>query len=192
VSSGVLATPHHGPLRPEGHGDLRGGLRDERSLKSHHIYVPNGLRPPFFALYYPHYRHVFVYPFFSSVPGRGSVSTVDERRQCSIIVNGGLWWNVLVVERASKQYDHAHTFHRSTSSVELAGADGKFPVTRAATELMHDLRRKIPLRFPLLCGFFHFIVHPSGPRLAAPRWVKVSYRWSGYGFGLGGEEFGSG
>ena len=80
-----LATPHHGPLRPEGHGDLQGGLRDERSIKSHHIYVPNGLRPPFFALYYPHYR---VYPFFSSVPGRGSVSTADERRQCSVIVYG--------------------------------------------------------------------------------------------------------
>ena len=32
--------------------------------------------------------------------------------------------------------------HRSTSSVGLAGADGEFPVTRAATELMHDLRRK--------------------------------------------------
>jgi len=56
-----------------GCGDLRGGLRDERSLKSHHIYVPNGLRPPFFALYYPHYRHIFVYPFFNSVPSRGSV-----------------------------------------------------------------------------------------------------------------------
>ena len=37
--------------------------------------------------------------------------------------------------------------------------------TRAATELMHDLRRKNPLRFPLLCSFFHFFVHPSGPRL---------------------------
>ena len=47
----------------------------------------------------------------------------------------------------------------------LAGAEGEFPVTRAATELMHDLRRKNPLRFPLLCGFFHFFVHPSGPRL---------------------------
>ena len=31
----------HGPLRPGGHGDLRGGLRDERSIKSHHIYVPD-------------------------------------------------------------------------------------------------------------------------------------------------------
>ena len=49
-----LAKPHHSPLRPEGHGDLRGGLRDERSTNSHHTYVPNGLRPPFFALYYPH------------------------------------------------------------------------------------------------------------------------------------------
>ena len=27
----------------------------------------------------------------------------------------------------------------------------------------------MPLRFPLLCGFFHFIVRPSGPRLAAHR-----------------------
>ena len=51
----------------------------------------------------------------------------------------------------------------------------------------------IPLRFPLLCGFFHFIVRPSsGPRLAAYRWVRASYRWSVYDFGLGGEEFGSG
>jgi len=74
----------------------------------------------------------------------------------------------------------------------LAGADDKFPVTRAATELMSDLRRKYPLRIPLLCGFFHFFVHPSGPRFAGPRWVKASYRWSGYDFGLGGEEFGSG
>ena len=32
------------------------------------------------------------------------------------------------------------------------------------------------------------LVHPSGPRLAAPRWVKASYRWSGYDFRLGGEE----
>jgi hypothetical protein len=30
----------------------------------------------------------------------------------------------------------------ATSSVGLVGADGEFPVTRAATELMHDLRRK--------------------------------------------------
>jgi len=55
--------------------------------------------------------------------------------------------------------------------VGLAGADGEFP---------------------LLCGYFHLFVYPSGPRLAAPRWVKESYRWSGYDFGLGGEEFGSG
>jgi len=51
---------------------------------------------------------------------------------------------------------------------------------------------KISLRFPLLCGFFHFILHPSGPRLAAPRWVKASYRWRGYEFGLGEVKFGSG
>ena len=65
-----------------------------------------------------------------------------ERRQCSFNVYGALLWNALVVERASKQNGHAHTFHRSTSSVGLAGADGEFPVTRAATELMHDLLRK--------------------------------------------------
>ena len=52
-----------------------------------------------------------VYPFFNRVPGRGPVSTVDERRQFSIIVYGDLLWNALVVERererASKQYGHA-------------------------------------------------------------------------------------
>ena len=51
---------------------------------------------------------------------------------------------------------------------------------------------KNPLRSPLLCGFFHFFIHPSGPWLAAPWWVNASYRWSGYDSGLGGEEFGSG
>jgi len=61
-------------------------------------------------------------------------------RQCIMIVYDDLLWNALVVERASKQLDHVHTSHRSTSSVGLAGADGEFPVTRAATELMHDLR----------------------------------------------------
>ena len=76
------------------------------------------------------------------MPGRGSVSTVEERRQCIAIVYDDLLWNALVVERASKQFDHVNTFHRSTSSVGLAGADGEFPVTRAATELMHDLIRK--------------------------------------------------
>ena len=103
------------------------------------------------------------------MPGRGSVSTVEERRQCITIVYDDLLWIALVVERVSKQFDHVHTFHRSTSSVGLAGADGELPVTGAATELMHELRRKKTLRFPLLCGFFHFFVHPSGPRLAAPR-----------------------
>ena len=29
---------------------------------------------------------IFVYPFFNSMPGRGSVSTVEERRQCITIV----------------------------------------------------------------------------------------------------------
>jgi len=37
-------------LRPEGHGDSQGGLPDEWSIYFHHIYVPNGLRLPFFAL----------------------------------------------------------------------------------------------------------------------------------------------
>jgi len=43
--------------------------------------------------------------------GRSSVSTVEERRQCITIVYGDLFWNALVVERASKQFDHVHTFH---------------------------------------------------------------------------------
>ena len=68
-----------------------------------------------------------------------------------------------------------------------------FPSTAQPLNLCMICEEKIALRFPLLCGFFHFIVHPSGPRLAAYRWVKASYRWSGYDFGLvGGEEFGSG
>ena len=156
------------------------------------MYIPNGLRLPFFALECPHYRHIFVYPFFNSMPGRGSVSTVEERRQCIPIVYDDLLWNALVVERASKQFDHVHTFHRSTSSVGLAGADGEFPVTRAATELCMICEEKNPLRFPLLFCFFHFFIHPSGPWLAAPWWVKESHRWSGHDSGLGGEEFGSG
>ena len=83
-----------------------------------------------------------------------------------------------MVVRASKHHDHVHTFHRSTSSVGLAGADGEFPVTHYV--------------FPLLCGFFLVSGHPSGPRLAASRWVEASYRWSGFDLGLGGEECGSG
>ena len=51
-------------------------------------------------------------PSFNSMPGRGSVSTVEERRQCITIVYDDLLWNALMVERASKQYDHVHTFHR--------------------------------------------------------------------------------
>ena len=102
-----------------------------------------GLRPPFFALYYPHYRHIFVHPFFNSVPGRGSVSTADERRQCSIIVYDDLLWNALVVEGASKQYDHAHTFHRSTSSVGLAGSDGEFP--ELELELIQTQMTQMPM-----------------------------------------------
>ena len=83
-----------------------------------------------------------------------------------------VWLAILVVERASKQFDHVHTFHRTTSSVGLAGADGEFPVTRAATELMHGFRRKNPLRFPLLCGFFHFFVH----REAKSQTDEVSFK----------------
>ena len=45
--------------------------------------------------------------------------------------------------------------HGSSSSVGLAGADGEFPVTRAATELMHDLRRKkIHYDFPCFMASF--------------------------------------
>ena len=67
-----------------------------------------------------------------------------------------------------------------------------FPTPAQPLDLCMICEEKHPLRFPLLYGFFHFCVHPSGPRLAAPRWVKASYRWSGYDFGLGREEFGSG
>ena len=46
-----------------------------------------------------------------------------------------------------------HTFHRSTSSVGLAGADGEFPVTRAATELMHACEETIHYFFPCFVAF---------------------------------------
>jgi len=163
-------------LRPEGHGDLQGDLPDERSIKTHHIYVSFGLRPPICTLYRLYYHHIYVYPFFNNVPGRGSVSSAEERRQCITIVYDDLLWNALVVERALKQYDRVHTFHRSTSSVGLVGAGGEFPVTCTATELMHDLRRNFHYEFPWLCGFFHISVHPSELRLAAPRWGKASHR----------------
>jgi len=87
------------------------------------------------------------------MPGRGSVSTVEERRQCITIVYDDLLWNALMVEGASKHYDHVHTFHRSTSSVGLAGADGEFPVTRAATELMHAFEETIHYDFPCFVAF---------------------------------------
>jgi hypothetical protein len=54
---------------------------------------------------------------------------VEERRQCITIVNDDLLWNalVVVVVRASKQYDHAHSFHQSTSSVGLGVLTVIFP-----------------------------------------------------------------
>ena len=91
------------------------------------------------------------------MPGRGSVSTVEERRQCVTIVYDDLFWNALVVERASKQYDHVHSFHRSTSSVGLAGADGEFPVTHAATELMHACEETIHYDFPCFVASLIFL-----------------------------------
>ena len=50
--------------------------------------------------------------------------------------------------------------------------------------LLSPLQPALDYDFPCFVAFFHFIVHPSGPRIAAYRWVKASYRWSGYDFGL--------
>jgi hypothetical protein len=78
-------------------------------------------------------------PFATSImPGRSSVSTVEERRQCITIVFDYLLRNALMAVSASKHYDHVHTSHRSTCSIGLVGAAGAFPVTRGATEFMHD------------------------------------------------------
>ena len=118
----------------------------------HHIYVSFGLRPPICTLYRLHYLHIFVHPFFNSVSGRGSVFTAEERGQCIAIVYDDILWNAILVESASKHYGSVHTFRRSTSPVRLVGVVGEFPDTCVATELMHGLRRKIPLRFPLLCS----------------------------------------
>jgi len=116
------------------------------------MYVSFGLRPPICTLYRLHYLHIFVYPSFNGVSGRGSVVTAEERRQCIAIVYDDILWNTLLVESASKHYGSVHTFRRSTSPVRLVGVVGEFPDTCVATELMHGLRRKIPLRFPLLCS----------------------------------------
>ena len=94
-----------------------------------------------------------------------------------------------MAERASTQFDHANNFHRSTSSVGLTGADGEFSVTRAATALMHNLRgKKRSTTISPALWLFSYFVHPSGPRLAAPRWVKGSYSVCRVGMTLDLEE----
>ena len=87
------------------------------------------------------------------MPGRGSVYTVEERRQFITFVYDDLLMNALMAERASKHHGHKHTFHRSSSSVGLAGADGEFPVTSAATELRHDRDEIIHLVSPCFVAF---------------------------------------
>jgi len=118
----------------------------------HHIYVSFGLRPPICTLYRLHYLHIFVYPFFNSASGRDSVFTAEERRQCIAIAYDDILWNALLVESASKHYGSVHPFRRSTSPVRLVGVVGEFPDTCVATKPMHGLRRKFPLRLPLLCS----------------------------------------
>ena len=80
---------------------MGGGGADEWGIQIHHIYVSFGLRPPICTLYRLHCLHIFIYPFFSSVPSRGSVFTAEERRQCIALINDELLWNALLVERAS-------------------------------------------------------------------------------------------
>ena len=43
--------------------------------------LPYGLRPPICTLYRLHYLHIFVYPFFNSVSGRGSVFSFHRGRE---------------------------------------------------------------------------------------------------------------
>ena len=45
-------------LRTEGHGDSQGGLPDEQSIETYHIYVTFGLRPPIYTLYRLNYLHM--------------------------------------------------------------------------------------------------------------------------------------
>ena len=86
------------------------------------------------TVYENHFTHSFIHIT--------AISTFTFSSEVLLVGVQFLSWGALVVERASKQYGHAHTFYRSTFSVGLAGADCEFPVIRAATELMHDLRRK--------------------------------------------------
>ena len=131
-----MAKPNHGPLRPEGHGDLRGGLRDERSQMvydhhfSHYIihitaissFTPSSTACPVGVQFLPWMRG-------------GSALLSSTTTYCGMLLRSR-------EHRSSMAMHIPHTFHRSTSSVGLAGADGEFPVAHAATELMHDLRRK--------------------------------------------------
>jgi len=113
--------------------------------KIDHIYVSFGLRPPFFTLYRLYYLHIFVYPFFSSVSGPGSVFIAEERRQCIAVVYDDILRGALLVERAPKHYGIVRNFRRSTSPKRLVGVVGEFPDTCVATVLMHSLRRNFPL-----------------------------------------------
>jgi len=160
-------------------------LPGEQSIKTHHISVSFGLRPPICKLYRLHYVHISVYPFFNSVLGRGSVFTAEERRQCIAIVYDDILRNALLVERASKHYGSVHTFRRSTFPVGLVGVVGEFPDTCVATELMHGLRRKFPYDSPCSVACFQVCVLPYEPRLAALHWLKASHRleWEDRGLG---------
>jgi len=179
-------------LRPEGHGDLQGDLPDERSIKTHHIYVSFGLRPPICTLYRLYYHHIYVYPFFNNVPGRGSVSSAEERRQCITIVYDDLLWNALVVERASKQYDHVHTFHRSTSSVGLVGLAVSFPSPAQPLNLCMICEETSTTNSPGCVAFFISLFIPASLGSQPLGGGKHPIGWGGYDLGLGEEEFGSG
>jgi len=60
--------------------------------------------------------------------------------------------------------------------------------TQNAKQIQHGLRRKFPLRFPLICSLLPSLCsRPSEPRLAALRWVKASHRLEWEDRGLGAE-----
>ena len=69
-----------------------------------------------------------------------------------------------------------------------------FPSPAQPLNLYIIYEEKIHYDFPCFVASFislFILVATSGARLAAPRWVKASYRWSGYDFGREEEEFGS-
>jgi len=139
-----------------GHGDSQGDLPDERSMKTHRIYVSFGLRLPIYTFYSLHCLHIFVFHFFISGFSQASVLTAKDRRKCIAIIYDSILWSALLecsFSRESIKLLWPCIYLPSLNlPVRLVSAVGEFPDTCEATEIMHGLRRKNSLWIPVLCS----------------------------------------